>query len=84
MRSLVASLKHLRLRISALRKRDGFGTRAAFLLALALSLSGGAFLFRGGVEPGKSQTKTSAAPFSNVVLDNRSAGAPGRTGARGR
>ncbi len=35
----VASLEHLRLRASALWMRNGFGARAFFLLALALSLA---------------------------------------------
>ena len=79
----VASLEHLRLRASALWMRKGFGARAFFLLALALSLALGALLFSGGVSPGHTQARVGNAPFSNVVLQNGQSRARGSRGARG-
>ena len=88
----MASLKYLRRRVFAHQ-----GTRALFLLALALSLAAGAIVFRDAVSPGQSRGLSAKAPFSSVVLNGTttkkgtkgsrgahgSAGTRGRNGARG-
>src|SRR6185503_7237010 len=77
----VASFKHLRRLSSVLRMKE-LSSRALFLLALTLSLAAGALVFR-GASPGQSQARSGHAPFSNVILDDRSAGVHGKDGGRG-